>query len=142
MPEQRRSRRGEKLIKEPSPALVCPVHGSQLFGKNTLHGKRFTCPHHLCTVVGWGDSASTPADAETRTARVKAYGIFNPLYHGVSKAARGRVYKALSVYMKKPLGETSIGQFDAAECRQVEGFVFQYNEKMIARRMERGSRAR
>lgn len=58
----------------------CPTHNRPLVPSTTKYGKRWSCTSPGCTVACWDGSTSTPADAETRAARIRFHAMFDPLW--------------------------------------------------------------
>ncbi len=59
---------------------ICPEHNCLLESHKTQFGVRFQCPMAGCTVACWDGSTSTPADYETRQARIAAHDPFDYLW--------------------------------------------------------------
>jgi DNA (cytosine-5)-methyltransferase 1 len=57
----------------PKPKLMCPTHQERLMACHTRYGVRMACPVDGCTVACWDGATSTPADQETRDARIAAH---------------------------------------------------------------------
>jgi hypothetical protein len=102
---------------------VCPAHGVDLVAARTKYGTRWGCPEIGCSVVLWGGSTSTPADLETRAARMEAHSYFDRVWEAEdAPGARKRAYTALAAYMGLPGSEVHIGMFNVEQCRQVVEF--------------------
>ena len=101
---------------------ICPTHNKELVSKKTQYGIRYSCPVGLCSVVVWNGSTSTPADYETRQARIAAHDSFDKLWKsGMFK--RSEAYKQLSQHLGLSKKETHIGYFDIETCSEVIYFV-------------------
>lgn len=113
--------------KKPRVPKVCPDHGSQLVPRRTQYGTRWGCPVPLCTVVLWGGSTSTPANDETRAARMKAHSHFDQLWDASIRGSRSRAYAGLSAFMGIAPEACHIGMFNAEQCELVVEFcqIFQ-----------------
>jgi hypothetical protein len=126
---KRKNRPRRVATKDPdAPAIarnrlrVCPAHGVALVPQRTKHGTRWGCPEFGCTVAMWGGSTSTPADLETRAARMEAHSHFDRLWEDGEPGSRGRAYAALRSYMGLSASDCHIGMMTAAQCRQVVEF--------------------
>lgn len=96
----------------------CTTHKLvQLEAQETRFGLRWSCPTDCCTVVLWDGSTSTPADYETRQARIEAHSWFDSLWQSGSYTRSG-AYKALARYLRIPTRQTHIGHFDLKRCQQ------------------------
>lgn len=80
-----------------------------------------------------------PANAELRTARIKAHNDFDALWKEENyiprsatpttkglRMTRAAAYHSLSTDMHLPIKQTHIGQFDLGQCQQVLNFVTKY----------------
>ena len=101
---------------------ICPVHNCSLEPHKTKFGVRFQCPMTGCTVACWDGSTSTPADYETRQARMLAHAAFDGLWKS-GLFTRKEAYKKLSAYLGiKPKG-THIGLFDLEMANKAKEFA-------------------
>jgi ssDNA-binding Zn-finger/Zn-ribbon topoisomerase 1 len=69
-----------------------------------------------------GDPLGTPADPDTRAARIRAHAAFDPLWQGKSARFRGRrklAYRWLALELGIPKGLCHIAMMDAATCERV-----------------------
>lgn len=108
--------------KQPRAPKVCPEHGLALVAGRTQYGTRWACPAMGCSVILWGGSTSTPANVETRAARMRAHDAFDRLWSPGEPGSRKRAYAALAAFMGLPEAKAHIGMFDAAQCEQVIEF--------------------
>lgn len=90
----------------------CPKDNSLLLPTQTRFGKRWDCPVHGCTVMCWDGQTSTPADQETRQARIEAHALFDAL--PMRKAQR---YKWLQDQMQLEPKDAHIGMFTLEQCQ-------------------------
>lgn len=98
---------------------ICPIHNCSLAAHDTKYGIRFQCPMAGCTVVCWDGSTSTPADYETRQARMAAHDVFDHLWKS-GLFTRKEAYKKLSKYLNIPARYTHIGLFDEKTAEKTE----------------------
>ena len=73
----------------------------------------------------WDGPTSSPADKETRDARVAAHAALDPLWRIGGKGRTKRrtaLYKTLSMMLGLPMKETHIGMFTAEQCAAVVEF--------------------
>lgn len=104
------------------PKLICPKHGYGLVPQNTQYGIRYACPATYCTVVCWDGSTSTPADYDTRQARLEAHNAFDQLWKsGTFK--RKEAYRQLAKYLGIAIRNTHIGRFDKDTALKVCDFA-------------------
>ena len=103
---------------------LCPQYRTKLKPRKTRYGIRWSCPVDGCTVAKWNGSTSTPADEETRKARIKAHDAFDPLWK-FGRYRRTQLYKKLADFMGLGDKETHIGMFDKEQCARVIEFVEQ-----------------
>ena len=102
--------------------MICPNHKSKLIPQKTKYGIRYNCPEQGCTVACWDGSTSSPADYETRQARIEAHDFFDYLWkHGLFK--RKEIYKKLADFLGLKGKDTHIGQFDKETALKVRGFA-------------------
>jgi len=94
--------------------LRCPEHGCRLVRSVTKHGPRYDCPADGCTVRCWGGSTSTPADQDTRDARMKAHAAFDAL-----PMPRSKRYRWLAQVMGLDQKHAHIGMFTRDQCETV-----------------------
>jgi len=98
----------------------CPTHNCGMVARQTQYGVRWQCRIPGCTVVCWDGSTSTPADAETRTARHAAHDAFDSLYRGRSAPwTRKEAYQWLACVLGKPQEQAHIGMCNQAECERI-----------------------
>lgn len=103
---------------------TCQNHGIALVSSNTKYGRRWQCPVPGCTVACWGGSTSTPADGETRRARMRFHAMFDPLWKrgGVFRKgcgpgrARYLAYGWLARSMGLPREVVHGGMFTLEQC--------------------------
>lgn len=106
------------------PGETCPIHGTILYSQSTKFGMRYACAVEGCTVVGWDGPTSTPADQETRDARLVAHVAFDGLWRRPDQLMpRSEAYRRLSEFMKLPSDMAHIGMFDKADCKRVTEFL-------------------
>lgn len=134
----------------------CPVHRVPLELRESRFGPFHGCPRWPdCDITAGvhrdGRLMSTPADAETRAARVRAHQVFDQLWlhadegsgvwrqpepertraiRQLRKEARTRAYQWLAKELGIPVEECHIGMMDAETCERVVRAV----EKRIAAR--------
>lgn len=109
----------------PPDEYRCPTHGVALEVKPTRYGPRASCPEFGCTVVHWiNGSTSTPADAETRAARMAAHAAFDKLWLE-GDFSRGEAYRQLAMCMRIGKHDCHIGRFNKDQCAKVLEFVEQ-----------------
>lgn len=101
---------------------ICPEHVADLVRKETQYGGRYSCPVEGCTVVCWDGSTSTPADYETRQARMKAHDSFDRLWKS-GMFNRKEAYRELARYLRIKKEDAHIGQFDKTTALKVCDFV-------------------
>lgn len=101
--------------------MKCPIHDVDLYPCETHYGTRWGCPTEGCTVVKWSGSTSTPADLETRTARIAAHEHFDKLWRS-GKFKRQKLYSRLAKFMGLSKKKTHIGHFNIEQCNQVIQF--------------------
>ncbi len=99
------------------PKMVCSVHRCKLERSPTRFGARYDCPHKRCTVMCWAGKTSTPADQETRDARIKAHAAFDELW--VDSRSRRDLYSLLARAFDIPKSKCHIGMFNARQCEQL-----------------------
>ncbi len=104
---------------KPDLRKVCPLHKVRLQGSMTKYGRRFVCTAAGCTVIAWDGSTSTPADQETRDARIKAHAAFNPHFENRPKRRRHFCYTSLARVLGIAVERCHIGMMDAYECDRV-----------------------
>ena len=102
--------------------MKCITHSARtLEPVQTKYGIRYHCPVGGCTVVLWDGSTSTPADYQTRQARIEAHSWFDRLWQSGSYTRKG-AYKALSKYLRIPTRKTHIGHFNVEQCQRTVDF--------------------
>lgn len=100
----------------------CTKHeGVLLEPQRTQWGLRYACPVVDCTVVLWDGSTSTPADYQTRQARIEAHTWFDALWQS-GTFSRKQAYKALSTHLHLSRRKTHIGYFNIEQCQQTIEF--------------------
>jgi hypothetical protein len=87
----------------------------------TEWGIKWKCPKLLCSVACWEGSTSTPADFETRRARILAHERFDALWKS-GRFDRSYLYGSLGAFLGLPKKQTHIGMFNKEQCKQVELF--------------------
>jgi hypothetical protein len=99
----------------------CPIHDVPLTGSRTEFGNRWSCPRAGCTVVWWGRRDTTPADAHTRAARIRAHAAFDTLWKpGPERLmGRNRAYRWLQETLGMEAAEAHIGLFSLELCERV-----------------------
>lgn len=99
----------------PKPKLICPTHQERLIAQQTRYGVRMKCHVEGCTVACWGGDTSTPADQETRDARIAAHTAFDSLWK-VGPLRRAEAYKWLREVMGLSAKKAHIGMFSKEQC--------------------------
>lgn len=102
--------------------MKCPKHNMTMDEVNTRYGIRYGCPIVGCTVAAWKDSGATPADYETRQARILAHHVFDHLWMS-GQYKRNLLYDRLAAFMGLSAHCTHIRFFDKEQCKQVVRFV-------------------
>ena len=108
--------------------MICPDHKCKLVGRSTRFSIRYYCPENDCTVVCWDGSTSTPADVETRQARIKAHNAFDKLWQS-GKMSRIKAYRKLAKVLRLKIKDTHIGQFDKKMALKTQKFAKRLLEK-------------
>lgn len=103
------------------PKRICPKHQKKLVACSTKWGTRYNCPTDGCTVVLWNGSTSTPADYQTRQARIQAHNSFDELWRS-GVFTRREAYKKLEVFLGLSRKETHIGHFNIKQCQRTLDF--------------------
>lgn len=93
----------------------------------TRFGRRYQCSVDGCTMACWGGKTSTPADDETRAARIQAHDAFDPIWKG-GGMKRGKAYKWLDDARGVPRGSTHIGQSNVATCEEIVRLSDEYKQ--------------
>ena len=102
--------------------MICPKHKCELVPQKTKYGTRYNCPELACTVVCWDGSTSTPADYNTRQARIEAHDAFDRLWRsGMFK--RKEAYHKLAKHLKMKTEDVHIGHFDKDTALEVGEFA-------------------
>jgi hypothetical protein len=97
----------------------CPVHGCSLRPESTKHyGLRWSCPTEYCTVVWWGKEHTSPADRDTRTARMLAHNAFDRLWQ-TGTMSRGEAYAWLQETFELSPEQAHIGLFTKEQCEDL-----------------------
>ena len=109
--------------------MICPTHKCNLVPNKTKYGVRYGCPEQLCTVACWDGSTSTPADYDTRQARIEAHDFFDHLWKS-GIFTRSEAYKRLAKFLRVKTKDTHIGQFDKVTALKVRDFA----ENILAKR--------
>lgn len=100
---------------------LCPEHVKSLVATKTKYGTRNSCPVAGCTVACWDGSTSTPADEETRQARMDAHNAFDRLWKS-GAFSRKKAYRKLAEFMGLKAEKTHIGLFNKYQARAVIEF--------------------
>ena len=101
--------------------MECPKHNIPLLANQTQFGLRHQCPEPGCTVVCWDGQNSTPADKETRDARMEAHKYFDRLWpHQIE---RKEAYRLLAEFLGLSCKDTHIGYFDKEVADKVVVFA-------------------
>lgn len=132
------SRKNRKKKKK-QPAVfkilkICPDHNVSLFRRQTRYGGRWMCPVDGCTVACWDGSTSTPADQETRDARIEAHDAFDALWRD-RHISRSEAYRRLAAFMNVGKHETHIGMFDKEQCE----IVVEFSRSLLFELQEEGN---
>ena len=98
----------------------CRKHLTILQGKPTRYGRRYSCP--CCTVVWWGDARVTPADKETRDARMATHALLDPLWQE-KPYHREWLYKTIAQALGIPKKKAHIGLMNIKECLLVQAMA-------------------
>lgn len=69
----------------------------------------------------WDGSTSTPADYETRQARIEAHDAFDELWRS-GMFTRREAYAKLARFLQLSRRETHIGHFNIEQCRRTSDF--------------------
>jgi len=102
--------------------MRCTIHKTEkLFPTKTRFGVRYSCPVKGCTIALWDGSTSTPADYQTRQARVRAHNAFDALWKS-GTLTRHNAYTKLAAYLKLPKRKVHIGRFNQQQCNQAIDF--------------------
>lgn len=122
-------------LKSLDALVACPycehiaelVTGFDIYGKSRpdLHGKKFWLCRGCNAYVGCHDGTTTPfgtlANAELRTARMRAHAVFDALW--VNERFRGtmrtKAYAWLAVKMGIKFEDCHIGLFSVTQCKLV-----------------------
>lgn len=117
---------------DPHRERECPKHG-KLRRVETRYGGLWVCDHSSgCTVKCWDGSTSTPADGDTRKARMKIHALFDALWNNpkgvfsrgkrknTRSVRRHRAYLWLSQRMGLPMKDTHVGMFTLDQCVQAD----------------------
>ena len=100
--------------------MECPIHKTKMMRTHTQYGNRYDCTEADCDMVGW--NSNTPANQQTRNARIKAHDMFDTVWRtGIMK--RSEAYDALASYMGRKKKHTHMAQFSYDECQSVIVFV-------------------
>jgi len=91
--------------------MKCPIHKTVMERTKTRYGYRYDCMEQECTMMCWGGETSTPADQETRDARIKAHALFDAL-----DMSKGQRYRWMQTAMDLPPDLAHIGMFSADQC--------------------------
>lgn len=107
----------------------CPTHNVRMDYTATRYGPRYDCPVKDCTVALWGDSdTATPADYETRQARLEAHDFFDSLWR-CGRFKRKALYAKLAGYLGLKTKDTHIGLFTKEQCDKVRLFIAELEAK-------------
>ncbi len=108
--------------------MLCPEHIKSMIPQKTIYGDRLFCPIDGCDVVGWGNNS--PADTETRRARMHAHAIFDPLWKN-GRYSRTKLYRKLANFMRLDIENTHIGFFNKAQCTTVIEFANEVRDGLV-----------
>lgn len=96
--------------------MKCSIHPKEeLVSQQTKYGVRYACPILNCTVVCWDNSTSTPADYETRKARMLTHKVFDEVWKS-GIMTRKEAYRRLAKYLELPKRQAHIGCFTLHQC--------------------------
>jgi hypothetical protein len=98
--------------------MTCPEHNVPLVDAKDAYG-RMKCPIKKCSVVCYPGKTSTPANAETRKARLDCHNMMD-IFWKSGLITRAELYKRLQIIFQK---EVHIGQMNLEECQRVLKFV-------------------
>jgi len=111
------------MKKEKAKIYLCPVHNKTMLRKKTSYGPLHVCPVDNCDILKWGDNTkTTPADAQTRKARINAHTIFDCLWKD-GHMTRQEAYRRLAEYLGLKIEDTHIGLFDIKKCYKAIQFA-------------------
>jgi len=97
--------------------MKCPQHPNEdLVSQQTKYGVRYACPVSKCTVVCWDGSTSTPADYNTRQARIVVHKTFDEVWKS-GIMSRREAYRRLARYLELPRRQAHIGCFTIHQCQ-------------------------
>ena len=103
--------------------MKCSRHSArELLPQKTQYGVRYYCPVPDCTVICWDGSTSTPADFQTRQARIKAHDAFDNIWKS-GQLSQKKAYSKLANFLGVPIKKTHIGYFDYEQCLIVIEFA-------------------
>lgn len=88
----------------------------------TRYGGLFRCTEPGCTMQCWDGPTSTPADKETRQARIRAHEVFDRVWKS-GLMRRRQAYAWLDDVLCKPIGGAHIGMATIRECQKIEEAV-------------------
>lgn len=97
---------------------TCPTHGHYLTPQMTKYGLRWGCLTESCSVVWWGKENTTPADRDTRVARMLAHNAFDRLWQK-GHMTQGEAYEWLQQTFKLSPEQAHIGLFTKAQCEDL-----------------------
>jgi ssDNA-binding Zn-finger/Zn-ribbon topoisomerase 1 len=104
--------------------LLCPECGTTMLLKTSSFGVFYGCRGYpVCEGSHGarrdGTPLGTPADAETKTARVEAHKVFDKLWQPGGRMTRNQAYLWLQKAMAKGPDEAQIGHFSLIECNKL-----------------------
>lgn len=106
--------------------MKCPIHRTAMERTKTRYGYRYDCMKPGCTMMCWGGETSTPADQETRDARIKAHALFDSL-----DMSKGQRYRWLQKEMNLSPQKAHIGMFSATQCSELIEKIKQAGQERI-----------
>ena len=110
------------------PGPDCPQHRVEMDCVSTSYGWLWVCTETGCDMRvgchrGTRVPLGTPADAETRTARMQAHDAFDTLWQGAGQMKRHEAYAWLAQAMDLDPDDCHIGMFDRFQCDEVVRLV-------------------
>lgn len=108
-----------------SPALPCPDCGARMKRRMGKYGTFYGCSHYpqcrgAVSCGPDGEPIASPADSETRSARVEAHHVFDRLWKtGVVPGGRSEAYRWLVRTMGIHSKDAHIGKFDKQQCARL-----------------------
>lgn len=105
--------------------LVCPDCGAPMVLKPSRYGQFYGCSRWSDTGCRGSHGAhpdgrpmGTPANAETKRARIEAHAAFDRLWKN-GRMSRKRAYRWLRVALNLPKERAHISMFDVPQCEQL-----------------------